>query len=405
MIGSILVFGCLVTLTLQKNCCQGPENILNETHCQDGGPLLELDCHGKYILNPNLDEYDEFHIVDDYLHYKQHAIDPSHYCLVNLIDEEKISALVCAEEPLFEYPTMVALRGTCMFLSIIFLTVTLAIYVALPRLHDVQGKSTMTAVIGLLGGYILLTILQFSEVEGDSCIVAGFFMYIFLMIAFVWLNIISFNIWRTTVKPDWIGTEEQWYRIYCGYGFAFPALFFTVTLIASVTEGEHLQPGIGDLSCWFKGKPESWAYFYGPIATIMLVNIVLFVMTSVHLYNELVNAPPQKLKILKYKFWLYLKLFFIMGLSWIFELLSFAFNDVHLALDYFWMVTDTINALQGLFIFVILIATRKKVLRDLANKNCCNIPYPKSWKTLQDEEALEPEDGENALENGNTTVI
>lgn len=56
--------------------------------------------------------------------------------------------------------------------------------------------------------------------------------------------------------------------------------------------------------------------------------------------------------------------------------------------------------MQGVLIFIILVVLRKKVRRGLAESNFCGIQFPKSWKTLEDEECTVPEEDENRLENG-----
>jgi len=78
-----------------------------------------------------------------------------------------------------------------------------------------------------------------------------------------------------------------------------------------------------------------------------------------------------------------------MGLSWIFEVLSFAFDDTVHFMHYVWMITDFINALQGVLIFLILVAFRKRALRGLASQKLGCIHLPPQWKTLQDEEVDE----------------
>lgn len=87
---------------------------------------------------------------------------------------------------------------------------------------------------------------------------------------------------------------------------------------------------------YFQGEVETWIYFYGPISILLFLNIVFFTMTSIHLRKSQLNCTPQKVKLLQYRFWLYLKLFFVMGLTWIFEVLSFLLKDISESLDYIW---------------------------------------------------------------------
>lgn len=52
-----------------------------------------------------------------------------------------------------------------------------------------------------------------------------------------------------------------------------------------------------------------------------------------------------------------------MGITWIFEILSWALGGA----DYLWYVTDAINCLRGLFVFVIY-SGKKKVFVSILNR-------------------------------------
>lgn len=64
---------------------------------------------------------------------------------------------------------------------------------------------------------------------------------------------------------------------------------------------------------------------------------------------------------------LYAKLFALMGLTWIFDVLSWIIDSP----PYYWYLTDAINASRGLFIFLIF-CCKKKVLLSFFN-TCFNI--------------------------------
>lgn len=60
----------------------------------------------------------------------------------------------------------------------------------------------------------------------------------------------------------------------------------------------------------------------------------------------------------------------------------------------FRFITDSLNALVGVIIFVILVVLRKKVIRGLANRKLIGscIKFPGSWKHAQDSECEELEE-------------
>ncbi|CAG0903909.1 unnamed protein product [Darwinula stevensoni] len=96
-------------------------------------------------------------------------------------------------------------------------------------------------------------------------------------------------------------------------------------------------------------------YFYGPVAFLLLVNVGFFALTSHQLIrNAKKTAQLTSSQKPSQNFWLYLKLFVVMGLSWITEVISFLVKGP----EEYWIFTDAINCFQGLFIFVIVICKK-----------------------------------------------
>lgn len=66
-----------------------------------------------------------------------------------------------------------------------------------------------------------------------------------------------------------------------------------------------------------------------------------------------------------YRFNLYLKLFIVMGVNWVMELVSWLAEGPR----YLWYVTDLTNTLQGVLIFLIFV-WKRRILRLLNEKLC-----------------------------------
>lgn len=50
-----------------------------------------------------------------------------------------------------------------------------------------------------------------------------------------------------------LGTNRQWYLIYCIYGYGVPLIIVLTAIIAHHAPGDHIKPRIGEHSCWFTG--------------------------------------------------------------------------------------------------------------------------------------------------------
>lgn len=85
-----------------------------------------------------------------------------------------------------------------MILSVPFLLLTLLVYAVLPELRNVNGKSLMCYLASLAAAYALLAFLQLRPGTANWwCRPFGYLMYFWFLAAFLWLNVISFELWWT----------------------------------------------------------------------------------------------------------------------------------------------------------------------------------------------------------------
>lgn len=384
----------ITIVTAQNKCCNGGENSVNKKLCKNGSNITGITCEHMYLIEPennknfNIDA--DGNLIDDGT-----TIPMEDYCITKEDGSSNNIALACLIIPEEESEFFYFFRASCAVISVLFLLLTTIVYILVPNLRDLQGKCILHSITALALAMLLLCIMQFGvALPQGVCETVGYVTFISFLATFTWLNTISFHIWRTTVIPTMPGTSKQWYCLYLLYAYGVPLIVMLAAIIAHHSPGNHIKPGIGEHFCWFEGRNAIWAYFYGPILFLLILNLILFCWTIKKLWKDSrdINNCPSKLKSLKYKCLLYIKLFVIMGLSWIFEVLSFAFDDKEHFIRYIWMITDFINSIQGVLIFLILVVLRKKALRGLANRGLFCIQLPNEWKTLQDEECDELHD-------------
>lgn len=72
-----------------------------------------------------------------------------------------------------------------------------------------------------------------------------------------------------------------------------------------------------------------------------------------------------------HRFNMYLKLFIVMGISWIMELIAWSI-DIDLVPEVIWYPSYIINALQGVIIFIIFVCRKKikQLLLKRFGQNC-----------------------------------
>lgn len=111
-------------------------------------------------------------------------------------------------------------------------------------------------------------------------------------------------------------------------------------------------------------------YFYIPIGLLLLVNLTLFIITAIKISryqqelalrrlarNQHSDREDQRLfRRIKRTFLVCLVLFFLMGLNWIMELISWWAGPLD------WSAFDLVNALQGVLVFGLFVL--RKPARD-----------------------------------------
>ncbi|KAJ2953284.1 hypothetical protein O0L34_g869 [Tuta absoluta] len=352
-------------------CCDDGYRITKVGRCENDKPSY-LNCtDGKWLLK-------EVYLVGDKV-YSQDAPnflfieDPTLYCLVdaarnysNLDLGYVPSALICFEgSPTSE----MEVTGILTLTSVVFLLLTLAVYMYLPQMRDLQGMCYISLCVSMSLGYLSLGVLQLSPGFRDEiCTLTGFIVYFWMMATFFWMNVISINTFRTIDDPSYLKKTErvQFFRYSC-YAWGGTVFCLIISLSLNFIEGNHWKPGFGNNSCWFQGPTETWIFFYGPVGLLVACNVGLFIYSSYILWRQNRKYEVDKLNNLKHKFLLSLKLFLVMGVSWVFEIASFAHGQVHIL----WKIMDTFNCLQGVVIFILLVVLRRRAIRGLANAGCC----------------------------------
>ncbi|XP_001354694.3 probable G-protein coupled receptor Mth-like 1 [Drosophila pseudoobscura] len=246
-------------------------------------------------------------------------------------------------------------------ISVVFLAATLVAGFMLPAVHHaLHWRCQICYVFCLLVGKVLLAIeeLNTSLMPGSvACLLLAVGMQFFFLSAFFWLNTMCFNIWWTfrDFRPSSLERNQEALRLllYSVYAWGVPLLISTIAAcVDQLPETTLLRPGFGQLYCWFDNRSVSiFAYFYGPIGLLLCANIALFISTTHQLTCGLwkrddVKSSTEKSALGK----VCLKLVVVMGVTWIADIMSWLVGGPHGA----WFVTDLINALQGVFIFIVV---------------------------------------------------
>ncbi|KAB7498176.1 putative G-protein coupled receptor Mth-like 3 [Armadillidium nasatum] len=249
-----------------------------------------------------------------------------------------------------------------MGISAIFLAATFIIYCLVNELQDLLGKSFMCSIITLcfskVFGVIGRTISN--RLSLAQCISVGMLMHLGFLLAFFWLNVISLILF----------VSVWWFTFGSIYAFGIPCLIMILIMIHDFTNqfdnSAVPKPGFGVASCGFTNRGAQVVYFYAPISILLGINLVLFCASACRLF-----LLSKQSSAFVFQFNHYLKLLVLMGIPWIFEVLSFFFSkkdDLSTA-TFIWLAFDIFNSLQGVIIFIVF-ACRRAVFARVSETVC-----------------------------------
>ena len=253
-------------------------------------------------------------------------------------------------------------------LSIIALIIHLVVYMLLPQLRNLPGWNLMC-----LSGSLLLSQLLFLTGTGRTevhvvCEILSVVMHYSFLAAFFWMNVMSFDLWNTFSKSTFISIRESSsnrflrYSVYSWIGSAVIVLISFITY-KSVNISSAYNPAYAKGICWITHKPALILFFGFPLALMLLSNLIFYILTICNIQHV-----SQKTSIVRGEdtysrhLMVYTKLCVIMGLMWL-----FGFIATLAQVELLWYVFLIFNSLQGVFICITFVCTRK-VYRLLCEK-------------------------------------
>ncbi|XP_078044691.1 putative G-protein coupled receptor Mth-like 10 isoform X3 [Augochlora pura] len=208
------------------------------------------------------------------------------------------------------------------------------------------------------------------------CFPEAFVIQFSFVACFFWLNAMCIEMWSLVhsyvehetdnrMKPK---TLFFWYSLWC---WGPPVILILVSMIMDLSPtipATYVKPNFGKESCWFESSDEAMPYFYAPVGLLLLGNVTLFIMTFIKLSkyqkdldlrrlarNEETDRRDRSL-LRRYTRMAIVGLiiFFLMGLNWTMELISW-FVDAD---SFDWSMFDLVNALQGVLVFGLFVIRR-----------------------------------------------
>ncbi|KOX70436.1 G-protein coupled receptor Mth2 [Melipona quadrifasciata] len=331
-------------------------------------------------------------------------IPPKMYCMDSISNSkyDGLVAFICFGEDKDEdkdnVKTIISI--VLMGISCIFLLLTLIVYICLPGLQNLHGKTLMCHVSSLLTAFLCYTVIHWLTnnklIEDVTlCYILGYILLFSFLSAFSWLNVMCFDIWQTfgRVRDTIIRgrSQNKRFAFYCVYAWSLPIFITFLCILADKVHvlPTNMKPHFGEDRCWFERyiSHGEIIFFSAPIGVQLIMNVVFFILTAEECnkvkaeLSRVSSLDPRRKRFHadKTKFIMNVKLFTVMGISWIAEIISSLLTK-YTTFPYreeFFYVPDVVNSLQGVFIFVLFVvkrrvheALRKRFVHGGSKKRC-----------------------------------
>lgn len=186
------------------------------------------------------------------------------------------------------------------------------------------------------------------------CIVIGVLLHYFVLAMFFWMLIIAYlQFIRYVIVFSHVKTKRFLLKSSI-LGWTLPMI--PVLLVASIDSGTYI-PDL-ELSESQICYPSGYSLYFGillPIGVIVGANIVIFILVNYNLLrgsNAVCRAGDRNTKLSQLRLSIFL--FFLLGLTWIFGLMSTAFAETSVVFSYLFCLTSTFQGFVMFIYFVIM---------------------------------------------------
>lgn len=369
---------CPENTVYNKGVCVGKHS--NGTNATLGGTYLKTSCPVISLKSQ------EFTILNNSIQLAlktSHQVIPEGQYELTASGEAKVCYSAITSFPHVQ-DSLVSI--ICLSLSVICLALHNVIYCLLPKLQNLPARNLFSMSLSLFfAQLIFLTgLIPVLTVSPAVCVAIAVSIQYFFLSSFFWMNVLSFDVWKTFGgKTLSYGSRGNHWK-YAIYAWGTPVLTICLSLFFEYVDIIPLQlrPNYAQLmTCWFGSQEGLLIFFVTPMFAVILMNVAFFgstvyklikndesrhFATNTNQRGSLTSGEKYKFRMTqrksscktvqishvtgkrdKIQFYLYLKLFVIMGLTWLSGIAAILFD-----LDFLRYIFVVFNGLQGVFIFL-----------------------------------------------------
>eukprot|EP00092_Neocalanus_flemingeri_P006162 GFUD01006633.1.p1 GENE.GFUD01006633.1~~GFUD01006633.1.p1 ORF type:complete len:527 (+),score=97.66 GFUD01006633.1:364-1944(+) len=280
------------------------------------------------------------------------------------------------------------------FISNFFVFITICVYLFVGNMRkNIFGKITIGFLLNVficytfLGVHYSLDLFSHKEIlDTIFCKFLGYVIQHTFIGFFFWMSAMAFNITHTFTNPFSLKKSNNQFKsllLNICYAQGCPLIITCVTAIMDFYGPcDSILPNMGKFTCFLGSEynPETpffmtpeFLYFYLIIATIMVSNIICFIITGTALISHWWQMRDLDSRVqnsdLKAQFGIVFKIFIIMGIPWTCDIISAAVGHAYGSGKSFEirLLLDVLNLLTGVLIFLALVC-KQQVMKSIKTR-------------------------------------
>ncbi|KAJ8012171.1 hypothetical protein DPEC_G00065910 [Dallia pectoralis] len=210
---------------------------------------------------------------------------------------------------------------------------------------------------------VFLVGINMTEPKLVCSIIAGV-LHFFFLAAFAWMCLEGVQLYLMLVEV--FESEFSRRKYYYISGYLFP------TVVVGISAAIDYRSYGTQRACWLRVDNHFIWSFIGPVAFIIVLNLIFLVVTMYKMMKHSTSMKPDSTRLGGIRSWVLgaFALLFLLGLTWSFGL--FFLNDSTVVMAYLFTI---FNTLQGMFIFIFHCLLQKKVRKEYSKcfrqSRCC----------------------------------
>ena len=276
---------------------------------------------------------------------------------------ENASVVLCLNSTDIDFSARSALGITTIVLcslSLLGLVCRLILQPFRPQYKTFPGRMQFNLVLALALAILLLLLSPLASDVDKPCFTLAVLKYYAFLASFVWMTCVAGDTcWALrrslACRNPQKGPCLLWYLL---IGWLLPLVLTIILLSIDLSEIDtSLAPQFGGRGCWITRKLPLILFFFVPFFISVIFNILLFVLTVRFLKSAFQESYViRKSKDTQHPWRVYVKLFTIMGLTWLVGCVAIWVNSIVA-----WFLFVILNASQGIFIFLAFVVKFSKL--------------------------------------------